>query len=125
MGAECSATSRPRVKCDHGLLEGEQAQRPLPRRHAVVEGFVGVGQGSAHGVMEGQLIHVASRASAWARSGARDLVVIPHTAPAEELAVDGVADQGVAERIAIRILPDAPEQAGLLRTVEGVEPGRV
>ena len=55
--------------------------------------------------------------------GDGDLVVVAHPPPPQQLAVDGVAHEGVGEGIAVTdVLADPAQQAGLLGPVEGVEP---
>ena len=53
--------------------------------------------------------------------GVRDPVVVAHPAAAQQLSVDGLAHERVTEGVAVGVMPDPPEQAGLLRTIEGVK----
>ena len=55
--------------------------------------------------------------------GDGDLVVVAHTPSPEQLAVDGIADEGVGEGIAVTdLLTDPAQQAGLHGPIEGIEP---
>ena len=107
----------------HRVLEGQQPQRPLPRRDAVVAGFVRVPHGGAHVVVVRQLVDVeVGGVGVRTLGGHRDPVVVAHPPTPQELAVDRIAHQGVVEGIAVADLIDAAEQPRLLGSVEGVEP---
>ena len=105
-----------------GLLERQQAQRALPGRLAVPHRLVAVAQRGTHGKVIRQIVQIAVEGVAVdPLDRVRDATVIAHPAAAQQFAVYGLAHERVAEGVTVGVMPDGPEQAGLLRTVEGVE----
>ena len=105
------------------FFEGQQPERALAGGPRVPNGLVGVGERRAHGEVMGQLVDVRVQlVGVDLLRGDGDLVVIAHPPSAQELAVDGVADQRVGEGIAVAcVVSDPAQQARVLGLVEGVQ----